>query len=625
MKTIRVQTFALFAFFAAVASFGQTHSSISLDDEIYYILEQCEVRGLCAELPAVRPWTRGLVRARVNEALTSVVEGRGALNSNERQILENYRDSLGDPKTGSDYFNGSYFAKAEIGKTGVEISGKAGVEVNIEGSAGLYPGDTRYGTETWVNTSLAGDIGRRVSYGLSFSGGIIRVPRERLGIYNTYYDTFTDSDSESSYQNREVDAYSQPLTHFPYSYKKKWDSSVYFFDNLSGYSSWPGDFAGAYGMGAELSGSFLDGRLFFRAGRFERDWGSTPLGASLALNQAARPFLGAEGVFTPFSWLSISSLTGVLEYYNEQSIKTSSMPNQNAFTISMLNLTYKNYLFVDIGESVVWPKRFELGYMSPITNSFFYQGNVGDFDNLAMFFNFKAQYPGRGNVWFSVFLDEISIERDMFALDRSMFAYHGGLSCGLPFVPFGSIKLSYTKIEPYCYTHTTIDVPWYRKPVEQAYTNNGVGLGYYLPPNADELLVRFDVKPAARTSAHFQYQMIRHGADYGRSAVDGSSFVSELDPYGRSSKSVLRKYFLHDGAYQWDHILKLGGGHTFATRGAASFRVSAEAGMVFSQFSNIDGPPNSGTSSSYHMIDTDEYPRRLGFVFSLGLRIFPKI
>ncbi|MDR2136423.1 MAG: hypothetical protein LBO76_07395 [Treponema sp.] len=623
MKKISAKVCAVFAFFSALASFGQTHGSIALDDEVYYILEQCEVRGLCAELPAVRPWTRGLALARVNEALTSAAEGCGALNNSERRILENYRDSLGDPAAGGDYRNGSYFARAEIGETGVEISGKAGVEVDIGGSAGLYPGDAQYGAETWVNASLAGDIGRRVSYGLSFSGGIIRVPREKLGTYHTYYDTFTNPDPESSYQDREVDAYSQPLTHFPYSYEKKWDSSVYFFNNLSGYSSWPGDFAGAYGMGAEFAGSFLDGRLFFRAGRFERDWGSTPLGTSLALNQAARPFLGAEGVFTPFPWLSVSSLTGVLEYYNEQGIKASSMPNQNAFTVSMLNLAYKNYLFVDVGEAVVWPKRFEIGYMSPITDSFFYQGNVGDFDNLAMFLNLKAQYPGRGNVWFSVFLDEISIERDMFILDRSMIAFHGGLQYSLPSLPFGSIKLSYTKIEPYCYTHTTIDVPWYRIPVEQAYTNNGVGLGYYLPPNADELLVRFDVKPAARTSAHFQYQMIRHGADYGKSAVDGSSLVSELDPDDRSSNPVLRKYFLHDGAYQWYHILKLGGDHSFA--GRAQFRVSAEAGLAYSQFSDTGSPPNSGSSSPYHMIDTAEYPRRLGFVFSLGLRIFPKI
>jgi hypothetical protein len=628
MRKLIVGAFAVLVFCTAPASFGQTHGSVALDDEIYYILEQCETRGLCSQLPPARPWTRGLVLSRINEVLGA--GGSAALNETERRILENYRDSLGDSKSGLDLPRGAYSARTEIGGTGVELSANAGVELDLEASTGLYNGDDfQYGAELWVSAFLAGDIGPYVSYGLSFSGGIIRVPREKLGTYDTYYPDYASDPSappaDEAYHSRKVDIYTEPLAHFPYSYRKKWDSSVYFFDNLSSYDSWPHDFAGVYGMGAEISGSFLDERLFFRLGRLDRDWGSTPIGSSLALNQAARPFLGIEGAFSPVSWLSVSSLTGVLEYYNERGIKTSSMPNQNAFSISMLNLNYKNYLSLDIGESVVWPKRFEMGYISPITNSFFYQGNVGDFDNLAMFFNFRARYPKLGSVWFSVFLDEASIESDMFFLDRTMVAYHGGLQYSLPFLSFASIKLTYTKVEPYCYTHTTIDVPWYRAPMEEAYTNNGVGLGYYLPPNADELLLRFEAKPWARSSAHFQYQMIRHGADYGPSAVDGSSLLSELDPSGRSSNPVLRKYFLHDGAYQWYHILKLGGGHTFEPRGAAPFRLTAEAGVVFSQFSDIDGPPNSGASSPYQMIDTDTYPRRLGFIFTLGFRLFPKM
>jgi hypothetical protein len=621
-----VKALAVLGFFTALASFGQNHGSVGLDDEIYYILEQCETRGLCSNLPPVRPWTRELVLSRINEALAGAAAGPAVLGNTERRILENYRDSLREAGTGLDLQRGRYSARTEIGKTGVEASANAGLDLDMKGSAGLYPGDgNRYGAETWVNAFLGGDIGRHFSYGLSFGGGIIQVPRERLGTYHTYYDGYAPNPQPGeAYHDRVIDSYSQPLSHFPYAYKKKWDSSVYFFDNLSSYSSWPDTFAGVYNLGGELSASFLEGRLFFRAGHFEHDWGSAPAGSSLALNQAARPFLGIEGSFSPVSWFSLSTLTGILEYYNELGIKQSSMPNQNAFSASMLTFNYKDYLSLDIGESVVWPKRFEMGYMLPMINSFFYQGNVGDFDNLAMFFNIKARYPGLGSVWFSAFLDEASIESGMFNLDRTMIAFQGGLSYSLPVLPFASLKLSYTKVEPYCYTHTIIDVPWYRVPMEEAYTNNGVSLGYYLPPNADELLLRFEVKPDAQSSAHVQYQMIRHGTDYGSSSVDGSSLLSELDPDGRSSNPVLKKYFLRDGAYQWYHIVKLGGGRSFTARSLPPFRLSAEAGLGFSQFSNIDGPPNSGKTSPYHMIDTSEYPRRLGYLFSLGLRIFVK-
>jgi hypothetical protein len=612
---------AAFVLFTGLNSFGQNYGSVGLDDEICYILEQCETRGLCSPLPPVRPWTRGLVLARIDEVLANA--GGKALGDTERQILEYHRGRLGDVKPGLDLFNGSYSASTEIGRTGVEISGTVDLGLDIEASAGLYSGDeSHYGMDLWANASLAGDIGRHVSYGFSFSGGIIRVPREKLGTYHIYYDGYTNPTSGDEYFDREIDSFSQPLTHFPYSYKKKWDGSVYFFNELSMFSSWPNDFAGVYNMRPEISASFLDDRLFLRAGQFEHDWGVMPSGSSLALNQAARPFLGIEGSFTPLSWLSVSTLTGVLEYFNERGIKDSSMPNQNAFSISMLNFRYKDFLFVDIGESVIWPKRFELGYILPFVNSFFYQNGIGDFDNLAMFFNVKARYPGLGDIWFSLFLDEASLEREMLFLDRTMISYRGGLQYSLPLLPFASLKLTYTKIEPYCYTHTGIDVPWYRGAMEEAYTNNGVGLGYYLPPNTDELLLRFEAAPWVRSSVHFQYQMIRHGADYGSSAVDGSSFLSELDPNGRSSKPVLRKYFLHDGAYQWNHVLKMGGGHSFNTR--VPFRITAEAGVVFSQFSNIDGPPNAGSSSSYHMVDTTEYPRQTGFIFTLGLRIFPK-
>ncbi|MDR3148122.1 MAG: hypothetical protein LBU00_07100 [Treponema sp.] len=625
MKKLAAGACAILVFFTTFAAFGQNHGSVSLDHEIYYILEQCETRGLCSDLPPVRPWTRSLVLSRVNEALTSAVEGPGALRDSERRILENYRDDLGDATSGLDLRAGSYSARTEIGTSGVEISGKAGVGVDIEASAGLYPGDTPYGMETWVNAFLAGDIGRNVSYGFSFSGGIIRVPREELGTYHTYYEGYISPSTEGTeYYDRIHQTYSQPLTHFPYAYRKRWDGSIHTLEDINGFGSWPNSFAFGYNENFELTGNFLDGRLLFRLGRFGRDWGLTPVGSSLALSQAARPFLGIEGSFTPFSWFSLSTLAGTLEYFNELGITDSAESNQNGFSITMLEFKYKNYLFLDVGQGNIWPKRWELGYLSSFA-SFYYQNNIGDFDNTVYFMNFKAQYPGFGNLWVSTLLDEVMLDKDIFTLDRFMWTYQGGVNVHLPFLSFASLKLSYTKVEPYCYTHTTVNVPWYRTAMEQAYTNNGVGLGSYLPPNTDELLLRFELKPTLRSSSHFQYQMIRHGADYGSSAVDGSSFVSELDPSNRSSNPVLEKYFLHDGAYQWYHILKLGGEHSFNISGAPLFRVSAEAGMVFSQFSNIEGQPNSGASSPYHMIDTAEYPRRIGFVFSLGVRIFPRI
>ncbi|MDR1948042.1 MAG: hypothetical protein LBQ38_01490 [Spirochaetaceae bacterium] len=365
---------------------------------------------------------------------------------------------------------------------------------------------------------------------------------------------------------------------------------------------------------------FLDNAIKWRLGRLEREWGNSAFGSSLALNSQARPFLGIEGSFTPFDWFGFSALTGILEYYNEKGIKESAWTNQNAFATSMLEFKYKNYFYFDLGESVIWTKRYELGYLSPFTNHIFYQNNIGDFDNVSMFINLKGQYPGLGKVWVSLFWDEAFWVKNAFESDGTMIAVQAGTTISLPVLAFSSVKISYTKVEPYCYTHNRNLVPGYTSPMETAYTNNGVGLGYYTPPNSDELLMRLETMPVPSLVTSFQYQMIRHGADFGPGAVDGSSYRSELDPDGRGEKPVSKKFFLHDGAYEWLHVLKAGVEKTFTK---VPLRLYGEAGVVFSYFTNIDGDANQGYSSPYHIVDEAPYAKATNVIVTVGVKIFP--
>jgi len=289
----------------------------------------------------------------------------------------------------------------------------------------------------------------------------------------------------------------------------------------------------------------------------------------------------------------------------------------------MFQFRFKNYLFFDLIDAVVYPKRFELGYISPITNSFFYQDNVGDFDNMAITLNLKAQYPGFGKIWFSFFLDEMNILVDLLTLDRQMFTIQTGIEAALPFLPFSSIKLSYTKVNPYCYTHNRNKNPWYGESLmETSYTNNGVCLGYYLPPNSDEILVRFKTMPVKNVSANLQYQLIRHGADFGPNSVDGSNLQSELDPNGRDEKDVLKHFFLHDGAYQWSHIVKIGFSWNLPKLPITFY---GETGVIHSYFTNINEKANvTGKPHPYSIVDTSDYPTSTGYIISLGVKIFPK-
>jgi len=610
----------LYAFFC-FPLFAQTHNSVSLENQAYYILEQAEIRGLCNPLSGTRPYTRSVVINAIDEILNS--EKIEKLKKTELDILEQYLEVFSKPKTGMDWKRGAWHGETAMGKDDIALSANVGVSVDVEGSAGFYPDGKYYGTETWIQAYVNGDLGGHVSYEFIFNGGLIRAPRKELGTYNTFYENF-QNDQNTEFENRKIEVYSEPLTHFPYTYKKRWDGSIYFFNSLSDFEEWPDDFAGGYSLPAELTASFFENKLIMRIGRITHEWSSTSFGNSLAFNQMARPFLAIEGEFFPVPWFGIASMTGVLEYYNKEDIYVSPLTNQNAFSITMLQFRYKNYFFFDFIDAVIWPKRFELGYISPITNNFFYQNNIGKFDNMAITLNLKLQYPGLGNLWFSFFIDEMNLTTDLLTLDRQMFAIQGGLNFPLPFLPFTSVKLSYTKINPYTYTHHRNYEPWYGDlRMEKSYSNNNVCLGYYLPPNSDEILVRFQTMPVKNVTAHLQYQLIRHGADFGPNAVDGSNLLSELDPFDRDlNPPVLKRFFLQDGAYQWSHIVKIGAEWNLSKLPISFY---GEVGTVISYFTDItEGRPNDGDAHPYSIIDTSEYPKSTGFIVTIGFKIYPR-
>jgi hypothetical protein len=600
---------------------GQTHTSVTLESQVYYILEQAEIRGLCRPLSGARPYTQSVIAEAINEILAA---DQSKLNQQERGILERYRLQFAKPKPGIDWQRGAWYGETALGKNNIILSANAGLSADIEGSAAFYSSlkNRYFGTEIWVHAFVNGDLGSHVSYDINGEGGLMQAPRKKMGDYHNYYDGFTAPNSELV--DYTFDVYSEPLTSFPYTYQKRWDGSVHFARNLSGYEYWPDSAALAYNLTSELTAVFLENKLIMRLGRLRHEWGSTSLGSSLGLNQMARPFLGVEAEFNPVSWFGIATLTGALEYINDQDIKTSAFAFQNLFSATMVQFRYKNYVSLDVIDAVVYPKRFELGYISPITNTFFYQDSVGDFDNMAMTYNLRAQYPGLGNIWFSFFVDEMHLMRDFFTLDRQMIAIQGGVNIPLPFLSFSSIKLSYTKVNPYTYTHNRNKNPWYNEPMETSYTNNGVGLGYYLPPNADEILVRFNTMPTSNINAHLQYQLIRHGADFGPSAVDGSNLRSELatgENTNRNTDAVLKRYFLRDGAYQWSHIARVGAEWNLPGMPVSLF---GEAGAVISYFTNTKEDANTGKPHNYKIIDTAVYPKTTGFIVSLGVRIFPR-
>src|SRR5574344_921339 len=130
--------------------------------------------------------------------------------------------------------------------------------------------------------------------------------------------------------------------------------------------------------------------------------------------------------------------------------------------------------------------------------------------------------------------------------------------------------------------------------------------------------------PRADVTAHLTYQFIRHGADYGSQAVQGSSLYSELDPctLGSGSRDDIMKYFLHDGAYQWFHIIDIGASWNVPLM-PVPVTLKADIGYVYSYFTVLDdsSKANTNTSYDYKISDSSEYPVSQGIIISGGIRL----
>ena len=620
--------------------FSQANVSIDFDDEIYSILSIAESKGLCKPLLNVKPYTQNYIIKKVQEIKNNIENSsyNENIKNSEIEYLEKYLKKY-EIKNGFDFQNLSYRIQNKNEKFPVSL--EFNDELNILGSAGLYKNSNQnsVGFDFYNDFNFVGDITKYFSYKVTFFAGLTYVPLEDLGTYKIgewwYSDLPQISEPGFANQNRTVNV-KRYNSFLPFSYRKFWDGSCHFLTNIAsdGFESWPNEVSLGMGMTTDLRASFFDNSVELGISRMKHEWAAMDDGSSLVLNKNARPFVAADLRVTLFDFFSISGLTGILEFPNRLDLDSNafyffdsdgkidekrsddSYFFQNAFSIAMVDIDFK-YLHLDFGTSCVWPKRFEMGYAVPTLDRLIYQNNIGDYDNIGLFGDIKLRYPGLGNIWFSLYLDEISVSKDMFEKTRCMYAFQLGTKVNVPILPFTNVSFRYTKLEPYCYTHHSISyVPYYQQYVAESYTNNGESLGYYLPPNSDEFLFKIESNPINRASFGFQYQLIRHGADWGSGAVPGSNLFSELQPADRNS---LRKYFLRDGVYEWMSIFSLYGSYDFKNFNVP-VKVFLNMGYIYQWFTGIDGTPSSSTP--YHYINTPEYTDKNGFVFTLGIKLF---
>ena len=656
--------------------YAQTNVTVSLDNDVYVLLQDLELRGYCSSLSPVRPYTEKYIVAKLEEASDWLEE-----NTDDDKLLKQ-KKIVAEYLKRFEHEEGLNFAALTFRKEGdvlgIPVSFEASDSFHTEFSDGFYTDSDKntFAFNIYDVMEFSGDLGEHISWKNQTFLGATKVPLAKMGEYDigywysSTYNTYTENEGGETVTKH--NDYSKPCdqspryinifrnyAYLPYGYNKFWDGSVYAFEggiNAGGLGDWPEKASLAFGMKGEIRGVFLNDIIELAAGRMEREWGGMEYGSSLVLNARARPFFAGEMILRPFKWLSLKGMTGVLEMPNRKDvlenafypvdedgkdIRKSMEDNnynddeykdyhyfQNAYSIGEVDLDFK-YVHLDFGSSCVWPKRFELGYSSPVIDRVVYQNDVGDYDNLALFGNFKIRYPGVGFGWFSFYLDELNAFLTKFWRNtRAMYAFQLGGVIALPDeVPYGNFSFRYTRVEPYCYTHQSINgTPWYNGYINENYSNNGYSLGYYLQPNSDEILLKLDCKPNPFSSAAFQYQLIRHGADFGPQQVPGSNLYSELPRRGRGD---LRKNFLYDGAYEWSHIWAFSGSYRFNTKLPVS--IWGSAGLVYDYFTTIGTEAVSiyecddrfsVYEDNFYINEGDYYKDTLGGVVTIGITFF---
>ena len=520
----------VFCITSAGLIFGGNYSSVPLTSPIYALIDQAQITGAVQHVPSVRPYTE----SKVIELLNEMLHG-SKLSDREKKIAKSYLESFNPV---GNILQDGYLSFGEI-----PLTADMGIRVETLSSAD-FAGLEALAQTNYFNFFMDGDIGTSISYAFDMAFALNFLQIEA----------------------------------FPaYSYSVDWDGYTYNPSSMGGGGNVDQFYSFAFRSRPEISTGFFDGKVTMNFGRHRREWG---LGSdSLVLSGSGRPIVAFETTLQLTDWMSYSYLVGTLENGGDNA-QASQLQSMTA--MKMVEIRPLDWIYVAVHEGVVFPKRFELGYLNPLIFSSLYQSQIGDFDNIMGGATLGLSLPGWAEAWTTLYVDELKPKSisDFFDYVRNFYSFQAGVQAVIPSVPFGLITLQYTKIEPFTYTHPATEVPWIDPvgsgvQVFESFVSGGEGLCTKLDPNTDELLIRINASPMEHFSLHGGYQLIRHGEF-------GGSYDEPLQAYGGlnmlpgvmddiyeevwgvpapSNLADLRKAFLQDGDYEWYNIFSIGGNY----------------------------------------------------------------
>ncbi|MDP7026419.1 MAG: capsule assembly Wzi family protein [Candidatus Marinimicrobia bacterium] len=170
-----------------------------------------------------------------------------------------------------------------------------------------------------------------------------------------------------------------------------------------------------------------------------------------------------------------------------------------------IDVWIKKNLRLGFGESVIYGGRgVEPAYLIPFLFTWSSQHDLGDSDNLQMFFDFDWVIRDLGRFYGAFYLDEWDFVDTFSDSSRSWTAYQIGATISIPALKDWSplLRVEYTRLSPYVYVH--------RSQVN-TFEHHGHWLGYWSGPNSDNFFTGIDFMPRENLWLQLFYQKTRRG------------------------------------------------------------------------------------------------------------------
>ena len=316
----------------------------------------------------------------------------------------------------------------------------------------------------------------------------------------------------------------------------------------------------------ELNGSWFDGAVQMSINNQRRAWGHDQ--NNLVLSSTARRFPGIELKIQPAKWIHYSYVMGSLFSYARQDSNYRRQiygydlgDVQKNFTYHLIEFIPNRWLQISAGGGNIWSKRFELAYMVPFVMPHFTQIDVGDHDNLTMYFDMATLIPTVGKIWGGFFVDEISFNKSgkFMKIPYNRYAWQVGWKSNLlsGIIPETTSTLKYTRLMPFVYSHypETNFNTFGKRALDMTYTHDEFNLGFYLPPNSAELNWKLVNMAIPDLVLSLDNKLIIHGTNDLASTnvyqIYGDVFHYMTEGPDRDMLKYPLKNFTKDGIYDW--------------------------------------------------------------------------